>query len=237
MVTSAFKLHDTVLKVSSEAKALIPQMPLVKQERKLLSELILCILSSQEKYEVALGAMKMLQKNNVLFIPQTKLELKDIKRGVALTLCQPVKFTQHGKNYSRRLRFFIKKGKFIINTIKSIYLNNLTIKQILTHNDCIQETRKNIINYSCGLGPKQASMFLRNVGYHSEFAVLDKHVIDYMKILGMSDINAKSYSSMGQYQMIEMRLKSYAETYNVSLLHLDLAIWTTMRTIKKINNA
>lgn len=233
-MTSVLKLHDTVLKVSTEAKALIPEMPMIKGERKLLSQLVLCILSSQEKYEVALGAMKMLQKDNILRIPQNRVELNEIKKGINVVLSKPIRFNYNGKSYSRRLRFFNKKCDYIIRTIQNIYLNDLTIKEILSSNECIQETRNTIINYSNGLGPKQASMFLRNVGYYSEFAVLDKHVIDYMKMLGMTDVSNNGYSTIRQYQIAETTLKCYAATYNVSLLHLDMAIWTTMRTLSKL---
>lgn len=231
-MTSIFKIHDTVLKVSYEAKFLVPEMPVIRSEDKLLSELVLCILSSQEKYEVALGIMKSLRKENSLRIPRNKSEFKEIKKDIRNTLKKPVQFISNEKEYSRRLRFFVKKGQYIIDTLENIYLKGLTIREILKQEDCIQETRKNIISYSCGLGPKQASMFLRNIGYHSEFAVLDKHVIDYMRMMGLTRITENNFSSMTSYQKIETKLKSYADTYHVNLLHLDLAIWTTMRTLK-----
>lgn len=235
-ITSVFKIHDTVLRVSYEAKTLMPEMPVIKSENKLLSELVLCILSSQEKYEVALSMMKSLRKENILRIPKNKSEFREIKSEIKSTLKNPVCFKSNGKEYSRRLRFFVKKTEYIIDTLENIYLNDLTIKTILRQEDCIQETRKNIIHYSHGLGPKQASMFLRNIGYHSEFAVLDKHVIDYMRIIGLTCITDNSFSNLNSYQKIETKLKSYADKYNVNLLHLDLAIWTTMRTLKTYNS-
>jgi N-glycosylase/DNA lyase len=231
-ITSVFKIHDTVLQVSYEAQTLLPEMPVIRSENKLLSELVLCILSSQEKYEVALAMMKSLRKENILRIPKNKSEFSEIKSEIKTTLKNPVSFKSNEKEYSRRLRFFVKKAEYIIDTLENIYLNNLTIKEILKQKNCIQETRKNIINYSCGLGPKQASMFLRNIGYYSEFAVLDKHVIDYMRIMGLTCVGDNNFSNISAYQKIETKLKSYAETYNVNLLHLDLAIWTTMRALK-----
>jgi N-glycosylase/DNA lyase len=231
-MTSVFKIHDTVLKVSYEAQSILPTMPVVRSENKLLSELVLCILSSQEKYEVALAVMKELRKHNALRVPKNKTEFKEIKSQVKSTLKNPVDYKLNEQSYSRRLRFFLKKAQYIIATIENIYLNDLTIKEILRQEDCIQETRKNIINYSYGLGPKQASMFLRNIGYYTEFAVLDKHVIDYMKLMGLTTVSEASFSNISAYQKIEMQLKSYAESFNLSLLHLDLAIWTTMRTLK-----
>jgi N-glycosylase/DNA lyase len=235
-MASVFKIHDTVLKVSTEALALLPEAPVIKDESKLLSELVLCILSSQEKYEVALAIMKSLQKENTLRIPKNRSDFKDTTAQIKNILRMPVDFQFNGKNYSRRLRFYTKKAQYINDTLENIYLNKLTIKKILNQKDCINETRKNIINYSTGIGPKQASMFLRNIGYYSEFAVLDKHVLDYMRLMGLINISGVSFSSILVYQKIENKLKSYADTYKVNLLHLDLAIWTTMRTLKSITN-
>lgn len=234
-MTSVFKIHDTVLRVSYEAQTIVPSMPVVRSENKLLSELVLCILSSQEKYEVALSAMKELQNQNALRVPKNKNEFREIKSQIKSTLQNPIEYKSNEKTYSRRLRFFVKKAQYIIGTIENIYLNDLTIREILRQEECIQETRKNIISYSYGLGPKQASMFLRNIGYHSEFAVLDKHVIDYMKLMGLTSVSETSFSNISAYQKMEMKLKSYAESFNLNLLHLDLAIWTTMRTLKYIH--
>lgn len=233
-MTSIFKIHDTVIRVSSEAKVLIPKMPIIKNELKLLSSLVLCILSSQEKYEVALSIMKSLRKENILRIPRNKSDLGEMKSQIKNTLKNPVYFRFNEKEYSRRLRFFVKKSEYIINTLENIYLNDLSIHKILNQKKCIQETRKNIIRYCCGLGPKQASMFLRDIGYYSEFAILDKHVMDYMRILGLTCVSENSFSNITAYQRTESQLKSYADTYNIDLLHLDLAIWTTMRSLKNI---
>lgn len=234
-MTSVFKIQDTVLRVSNEAQSIIPTIPIVRDENKLLSELVLCILSSQEKYEVALAVIKELRKQNALRVPKNKTEFSEIKSQVKSTLQKPVEYKSHQRSYTRRLRFFVKKTKYIIDTIENIYLNDLTIHDILRQEECIQETRKNIINYSYGLGPKQASMFLRNIGYHTEFAVLDKHVIDYMKLMGLTKVSETNFSSISTYQKMEMKLKAYAESFNLSLMHLDLAIWTTMRTLKYIH--
>ena len=230
---SIFKIQDTVLKVSVEAKKLVPEIPEIKSENKLLFELVLCILSSQEKYEVALQVMKKFRQEDILRIPKNKTEFKVIEALIRNTLEKPVKFKFNEKVYSRRLRFFIKKGNYIINTIKNIYFNDLSIKKILKTCCCVNETRKNIIKYTVGLGPKQASMFLRNIGYYSDFAVLDKHVIDYMRLIGITFISETNFSNISSYQKIETKLKSYAEINNLSLLHLDLAIWITMRTLKQ----
>ncbi len=147
MMTSVFKIHDTVLRVSYEAQTLVPEIPVMRSENKILSELVLCILSSQEKYEVALAVMKEFRRQNILRIPRSKSEFREIKTQIKNTLTKPVEFISNEKQYSRRLRFFVKKAEYIFTTIENIYLNNLTIKKILKSEECIQTTRKSIIYY------------------------------------------------------------------------------------------
>lgn len=230
---SIIKIQETVFKVSHEAKKIVPEIPAINSEIQLLYELVLCILSSQEKYEVALEVMKGLREGYILRIPKNEADLHRIEILLRNKLGEPVKFKFNGKDHYRRLRFFIKKGGYIIGTLRHIYLNELTIKKMLFHG-CVDETRKNIIKYALGIGPKQASMFLRNIGFYSDFAVLDKHVIDYMRLIGISFSSETNFSNIASYQKIENKLKTYAEINNLNLIHLDLAIWTTMRTLKQI---
>lgn len=232
-MNSLFKIHDTVLKVSFEAQTIIPGIPTVRSEKKLLAELALCILSSQEKYEVALAMMKEMRKHDTLRVPMNRREFRSIKSEVKQTVKKPVAFKLNNQKYERRLRFGEKKANYISDTIENIYLNGLCIKDILNQGDNIHDTRKLIMKYSTGLGPKQASMFLRNIGYHADFAILDKHIIEFMFLMGLTNMREARFSNISVYQELEMKLKSYAESFNVSLFHLDLGIWTTMRTLKQ----
>lgn len=229
---SAFKIHDTVVKVTSEAEKLLPDTTLVNSENDLLLELVLCILSSQEKYEVALALVKEFQKESILKIPQNQRDLNTLSKNIKDILGKPIHFIINSKKNTRRLRFFIKKGEYIIKTIENIYLKNKTITEILYQDNCVEKTRKAIIEYSYGIGPKQASMFLRNIGYHYDFAILDKHIIDYMRIMGINSAISNKFSNLSSYLRIEKKLKKYAAEHNLNLFHLDIAIWTTMRTLK-----
>jgi N-glycosylase/DNA lyase len=234
-MTSVFKIEDTVIHVSRSAKSMLPDIELISNERKLLVELILCILSSQEKYEIALAASKIIYRS--LVIPRNRAEMRTASIQIERVLSRPIAFKYQEKKYSRRIRFFQRKIEYITRTIEKIYLGKITLRSILTaENQSIVETRKKIMEYGCGIGPKQASMFLRNVGYSNDLAVLDKHVIDYMRILGLTDFYVNSVSNMHIYQKMESRLKLYATENQLTLLHLDLAIWTTMRTLKAKKN-
>lgn len=233
-MTSLFKLEDTVFEVSQEAKNLLPNMPTVTGETNLLSELILCILSSQDKYELALSAVKKMRAKNILSVPKSKKEAKVLVDKIRKTLSSPVDFIVAEKSYSRKLRFFEKKTSYIERTIENVYLNGLTLGALIGQKESPESTRDVVIKYCCGLGPKQASMFLRNIGYHSDYAVLDKHIIDYMNLMGL--VRIQGYSNMSTYRVIEEKFKNYACQNNIDLLHLDIAIWTTMRTVKTIKD-
>jgi len=233
---SVFKIEDTVINVSKEAKTLIPSIEVTRSEKKLLTELILCILSSQEKYEIALSASKQIQRT--LVMPTDKNTLRVSKNEIQYILSHPIRFTYQNKKYERRIRFFERKISYIQKTLENLYNKKIVLKDIVAGKSrCPYELRKTIMNHSFGLGPKQASMFLRNIGYSNELAVLDKHVVDYMQILGLTNLNLTSISRISIYQQMEQELRKYADQNKVGLLHLDLAIWTTMRTLKSGNYA
>ena len=84
-----------------------------------------------------------------------------------------------------------------------------------------------------GLGPKQASMFLRNTGISYDLAVLDRHVLHYMNALGISDKRTKSISALDEYCLEEDALRQHAEELGYSVGMLDWAIWIVMRVVKK----
>lgn len=234
-MTSVFKIEDTVIQVSREAKSLLPDINFVFNEKKLLTELILCILSSQEKYEIALAASKEIRRS--LVIPSNKAGLRSTNKAIERVLLRPIKFKYQHKKYSRRIRFFQRKIEYIAKTIENIYLSKLTLRSIIcAENRSAVEIRRKVMDYGYGIGPKQASMFLRNVGYSNELAVLDKHVVDYMRILGLTDFYVNTVSNIHIYQQMESKLKLYAAENQLNLLHLDLAIWTTMRTLKSKDN-
>lgn len=211
---------------------LMPKAPVIKNENERLAELVLCIISSQEKFEVAAGAVGQLKRENALRAPRNERDLALIRSQISRILASPITFAYKNKSYSRRLRFFGNKSQQVFDTLGNIYHGGLTIGKILDGKQCAQETRKNVIDYCSGIGPKQASMFLRNIGYCSDFAILDKHVIDFMKILGLTWKPKSSPATLSAYRQIEENLIDYATANNVRMLHLDIAIWVTMRMVR-----
>ena len=75
-----------------------------------------------------------------------------------------------------------------------------------------------------GLGYKEASHYLRNIGY-SGYAILDKHVLRCLAELKIID-DPKPPNTRSRYLTIEEKLKSLAETARIDFDELDLVLWS-----------
>jgi N-glycosylase/DNA lyase len=75
-----------------------------------------------------------------------------------------------------------------------------------------------------GLGYKEASHFLRNVGYRG-YAILDKHVLRCLKDLGVID-NDKPPATRLRYLQTEEKLRQLAKDLSIGFDELDLVLWS-----------
>lgn len=75
-----------------------------------------------------------------------------------------------------------------------------------------------------GLGYKESSHFLRNVGLCGH-AILDKHVMNCLKDLKIVD-DAKPPSSRSRYLETEQKLKLFAKDIGIDFDELDLVLWS-----------
>ncbi len=102
-----------------------------------------------------------------------------------------------------------------------IYLaRSVNLKNILKLNT--SKIREELIKQVKGLGLKEASHFLRNIGYDN-FAIIDFHIID---VLSRYNIISKPKTlTKNKYYYIENLLKKIAIKSNLSLAALDLYLW------------
>jgi N-glycosylase/DNA lyase len=75
-----------------------------------------------------------------------------------------------------------------------------------------------------GLGYKEASHFLRNIGYR-EFAIIDFHIIDILAANGVIEKPSKKSLAKKRYEEIEEVLAILAEKSGTSQGELDLYLW------------
>jgi N-glycosylase/DNA lyase len=75
-----------------------------------------------------------------------------------------------------------------------------------------------------GLGYKEASHFLRNVGF-SGYAILDKHILRSLCELGVTDSPAPP-GTRARYLKTEEQLRAFARDVQVDFDELDLVLWS-----------
>jgi N-glycosylase/DNA lyase len=95
------------------------------------------------------------------------------------------------------------------------------LKKIIDSNNG-EELREWIVNNMKGLGYKEASHFLRNIGF-GDFAIIDFHIIDLLARYNL--IEKPKALTRKRYLEIENLLKEIAKKSDLSLAELDLYLW------------
>lgn len=75
-----------------------------------------------------------------------------------------------------------------------------------------------------GLGYKEASHFLRNIGYKG-YGILDKHVLNCLADLGVIE-DPKPPGTRAKYLAVEEKLADFADTVEINFDELDLVLWS-----------
>jgi N-glycosylase/DNA lyase len=75
-----------------------------------------------------------------------------------------------------------------------------------------------------GLGYKEASHFLRNVGFRG-YGILDKHIVRCLSELGVID-SPRPPTKRGHYLETEARMRQFADRVGIDFDELDLVLWS-----------
>lgn len=166
-----------------------------EKEDLIFSELCFCLLTANFQAERCILIQKELSRD-LLILPEKPLAEKLKKAG-------------H--------RFWPQRANRIIEARK--YKTEL-YSLIITESG--KEIRKWLINNIKGLGMKEASHFLRNIGY-KDLAIIDFHIIDLM--VKEKLIERPKTITPKRYLEIEKVLNYLAKKVNLNLAELDLYLW------------
>lgn len=119
------------------------------------------------------------------------------------------------KNYGHR--FPNARADYISESLKC----KDKLKDVIQFHDK-QALRDWIVNNVKGLGYKEASHFLRNVGF-DDYAIIDFHIIDILVKYDL--IKRPKTLTKKRYLEIESILKEIAKKLDLSLAELDLYLW------------
>lgn len=113
-------------------------------------------------------------------------------------------------------RFYNIRGNYIFLARESFRNINWDLSGI--------ELRDNIVQNVKGLSYKEASHFLRNIGYKG-YAILDKHIIGLMFKLGLVSFN-RPPKNRQEYLELEEIFRAFSKEIGIDFDELDLVLWS-----------
>ena len=115
-------------------------------------------------------------------------------------------------------RFPNKRAAYIVSARQ----RSDELKELLDSKMNGKEIREWLADNIKGLGMKEASHFLRNVGF-GDVAIIDFHIIDILAQYGV--IQEPKTLTKSKYLEIEEKLEGIAKKTNLNLGELDLYLW------------
>lgn len=197
-----------------------------EQESTLRAELVACLLSSQVQARSVDLAMQRLGGEGLLSDARWCVLDSDFEHDVTRCL------GRRDDGYGGAYRFPGAKGRQIAQ-IRSELLSRPLVSRISNVED-VRQLRKELIRDLIGIGPKQASMFLRNVGISYDLAILDVHVLKFMQSIDLLPTSIVAIGTLAAYERVELVVKEYAKTCEHPVGYLDWAIWITMQALKEL---
>jgi N-glycosylase/DNA lyase len=117
-------------------------------------------------------------------------------------------------------RFPNMRAKFIVEARK----HNKGLRAVLDSFSDDQARRNWLVGNVKGLGMKESSHFLRNIGYRN-YAIIDFHIIDKLADSGLVEKPKNKSLTQKKYVEIENILKEIGRQAKLSQAELDLYLW------------
>ena len=158
-------------------------------DKDIFSELCFCILTPQAKAVYCNKAVEDLKKSGLLF------------RGCSSAISKRLKGS---------VRFHNNKAAYIVGARKALKNGKgLDVKSRLDKKDVLR-TRDWLVGNIKGLGYKEASHFLRNIGLGRDIAIIDRHILENLRKYGVIKKIPSSISKKG-YLAIEDKIKKFSK--------------------------
>lgn len=171
----------------------------------IFAELCFCLLTPQSRAKSCWRAVEKLKETGLLYSGSPE----EIKKWLAA------------------VRFNENKSKYIVEARKvfSDENGNVSIKNKLNALSSPIAMREWLVENVKGYGLKEASHFLRNIGFGDDIAILDRHILKNLARYGVIGEIPKSLTDK-KYFEIEEKMRSFARSTGIPFSHLDLLWWS-----------
>jgi N-glycosylase/DNA lyase len=175
-----------------------------RNDDEVFAELCFCLLTPQSSAKTCWAAVSRLKERSLLLkgkADEIQPQLNDVRFGDS-----KAKYIVEARD------LFTKDGKIHLKSHLSSFANLFELREWMVEN-------------VMGLGYKEASHFLRNVGLGEEFAILDRHILRNLKRLEVIPEVPVSITKK-RYLEIEEKLRSFSREIGIPLADLDLLFWS-----------
>ncbi len=173
-----------------------------RDDRHIFGELCFCLFTPQSKAKSCWRSIEKLKETGLLYSGTAE----EIIKWMAA-----VRFNNNKSRYVVEARELFTRG------------GKLNVKESL-HGDP-KEMREWLVKNVKGLGMKEASHFLRNVGFGDDIAILDRHILKNMVRYSVIREIPKSLTEK-KYLEIEGKFLDFAKAQGIPASHLDLVFWS-----------
>ncbi len=180
---------------------------------RLFCELSYCILTPQSNALKCDSIVAELEKRGVLKDPLIKQsELEEALRGARF--------------WRNKTRYIIKSWERFASRSEDCISSELSMR---CRGESDNQSLRNWLREEMrgmGIGMKEASHFLRNVGYGEGIAILDRHILKCLSELNIIHENEINLRSQKDYLRIEERALEFSEEVGLPMEELDLLFWS-----------
>ncbi len=179
-------------------------------DNELFAELAFCLCTPQSKAKSAWLAIETMKSNGSLYSGNAE----DLQKWMA------------------GVRFNVNKSKYIYETREKLKENGeIKLKDKINQGrtdasaSSVYETREWLVANVKGFGYKEASHFLRNIGFGENLAILDRHILKNMVNNNVISEIPKSITPK-IYKELEQKFIGFSNSVNIPPAHLDLLFWS-----------
>ena len=169
-------------------------------EEELFRELVFCLLTPQSKARTCWRAVEQLER---------KCMIKE---------AGPEEITRELVG----VRFNLRKGDYIC--LARSRFSSCSLRDTLAGFSDAFAAREWLVANIKGLGYKEASHFLRNIGLGGDLAILDRHILKNLALLGVIE-EVPASPSKKMYLEIEKKMIDFSREAKIPMSHLDLLLW------------
>ncbi len=197
------------------------------QEDEIWIQICFCILSSNVRFEMAYSATRhlmdygLIERGRLALLPEVSI------KQIASELSKPHYLPLRKDGTRRRYRFPNSRADHIVQT--ALHLQGTQITDVLHHCKTDYQAREFLTRRIHGMGLKESSMFLRNIRYSRGLAVIDVHVLDFLKKSGLIGHSNYRIQDRKTYLYLETLLRNFALDNRLDMSVLDFAIWKSVR--------